>query len=110
MPSHPPFDGIAVPSCAGICVNSTTIRAIDARDFDEKSLPITTSMGEHEIFSSHLRNHGGGISSDGCTTDVIGPSESIQPLGKGVDGTPACPTGGVNAIYFPFHKNNEGGI
>jgi hypothetical protein len=59
MPSLPPFNGVAVPSCAGIRVDGTTIRAIDTCSVDEKSLPVTTSTGEHNIFSSHLRHHGG---------------------------------------------------
>jgi hypothetical protein len=29
MPSLPPFDGVPVPSYAGICVDGTPIRAID---------------------------------------------------------------------------------
>jgi hypothetical protein len=29
MPSLPPFDGVAVPSCAGIRADGTPIRAID---------------------------------------------------------------------------------
>jgi hypothetical protein len=58
MPSLPPFNGVAVPSCAGIHADGTTIRAINARSIDGKSLPITTSTGEHDIFSSHLCNHG----------------------------------------------------
>jgi hypothetical protein len=98
MPSFPPFDGVVVTSCAGTCADGTTIRAIDARDFDGKSLPITTSTGEHDIFSSHLRDHGGGMWSDGCTTDAVGPSESTRPLNKGFNGTLACYHRDGNAI------------
>jgi hypothetical protein len=98
MPSFPPFDGVAVPFCAGTHADSMTIRAMDARDIDGKSLPITTSTGEHDIFSSHLRDHGGGIWSDGCTTNAVGPSNSTRPLGKGFDGTLACYHRSGNAI------------
>jgi hypothetical protein len=62
MPSLPPFDGVAVPSCASICEDSTTIRAIDTlTGVDGKRLPSFTSPGEHEIFSSRLTIDGGGI-------------------------------------------------
>ncbi len=98
MPSLPPFDGVAIPSCAGIHADGTTIRAIDAHGVDGKSLPITTSTGEHDIFSSLLRNHGGGMWSDGCTTNAVSPSESTRPLGKGVDGAITCYHRGGNAI------------
>jgi hypothetical protein len=98
MPSLPPFDGVAIPSCAGIRADGTTIRAIDACGVDGKSLPITPSTGENNIFSSHHYNHGGGIWSDGCTTDAVGPSKSTRPLGKRVDGTLACHHRGGNAI------------
>jgi hypothetical protein len=109
MPSLPPFDGIAIPSCAGIRADGTTIRAINARGVDGKSLPITPSTGEHNIFSSHHYNHGGGIWSDGCTTDAVGPSESNRPLGKRVDGTLPCYHRGGNAIAelgSPFNASS----
>ncbi len=77
MPSLPPFDGVAVPSCAGIRADGTTIRAIDACGIDGKSLPITTSTREHDIFSSHLRDHGGGILSDGSSSDAVGTSNIV---------------------------------
>ena len=75
MPSLPPFDGVTVPSCAGTHADSKTIRAINACNIDGKSLPITASTGEHDIFSSHLRNHGGGILSDGSSSDAVGTSD-----------------------------------
>jgi hypothetical protein len=62
MPSLPPFDGVAVPSCACIRADGMTIRAIDAlTGVDEKRLPRIKSPGEHEIFSSRLTIDGGGI-------------------------------------------------
>ena len=62
MASLPPFDGVAVPSCACIRADDTTIRAIDAlTGVDGKRLPRIKSPGEHEIFSSHLTIDGGGI-------------------------------------------------
>jgi hypothetical protein len=109
MPSLPPFDGIALPSCAGIRPDGTTIRAIDARGVDGKSLPITPSTGEHNIFSSHHYNHGGVIWSDGCTTNAVGPSKFTRPLGKRVDGTLACYHRGGNAIAklgSPFNASS----
>jgi hypothetical protein len=80
MPSLPPFDGIAVPSCAGIRMDGTTIRAINAHGVKGKSLPVTTSTGEHDIFSSHLRDHGGGILSDGSSSDAVGTSDIVVLL------------------------------
>jgi hypothetical protein len=62
MPSLPPFDGVAVPSCACIRADGTTIRAIDTlTGVDGKRLPSIKSPGEHEIFSSRLTIDGGGI-------------------------------------------------
>jgi hypothetical protein len=49
------------------------------------SPPTTTTMG-------------GGIWSDGCTTDAVGPSKSTRPLGKRVDSTLTCYHRGGNAI------------
>jgi hypothetical protein len=109
MPILPPFDGVAIPSCAGIRTDGTTIRAINACSIDGKSLPITPSTGEHNIFSSHHYNHGGGIWSDGCTTDAVGPSESPRLLGKRVNGTLACYHRGGNAIAelgSPFNASS----
>jgi hypothetical protein len=83
MPSFPPFDGVAVPSCAGTRADGTIIRAIDARNVDGKSLPITTSTKDHDLFSSHLCDHGGGIWSDGCTTNAVGASPPDH-LAKGL--------------------------
>jgi hypothetical protein len=110
MPSRPLFDGIAIPSCTGIRVDGTTIRAINARGVDRKSLPITTSMGEHNIFFPHLCNHGGGIWSNGCTSNALGPSKSNRQLGKGVDGTLVHQIGNDNAIVFPPSDNYGEGI
>jgi hypothetical protein len=112
MPSLPPFDGVAVPYCAGIHAESTTIRAIDAfTGVDGKSLSSIKLTGEHKIFSSCLYINGGGKLSDGCTSDAVGPSGSIRLFGKGVNGTLACPTGGVNTIIFStYHHKNGGGI
>ena len=84
MPSFPPFDGVAVPSCAGIRADGTTIRAINARSVDGKSLPITTSTGEHDIFSSHLRDHGGGILSDGYFSNAVGTSDIVVSLDSSI--------------------------
>jgi hypothetical protein len=62
MPSCPPFEGIAISSCAGIRADGTTLRAIDAlTGIDGKSLPHFQSMGENQIFSSRHFNNGGGI-------------------------------------------------
>jgi hypothetical protein len=62
MPSLPPFDGVAVPSCACIRADGMTVRAIDAlTGVNEKRLPRIKSPGEHEIFSSRLTIDGGGI-------------------------------------------------
>ena len=80
MPSLQPFDGVAIPSCAGIRADGTTIRAISTRGVNGKSLPITTSTGEHDIFSSHLRDHGGGILSDDSSFDAIGTSNIVGLL------------------------------
>jgi hypothetical protein len=80
MPSLPPFNGVAVPSCADIRADGTTIRAIDARSIDGKSLPVTTSTEEHNIFSSHLRHHGGGILSDGSSSNAVGTSNILVLL------------------------------
>jgi hypothetical protein len=110
--SLPPFDGVAVPSCACIRADCTTIRAIDAlTGVNEKSLPSVKSPGEHEIFSSCLTIDGGGILSDGCTSDAVGPSGSVQPLGTRVDGTLACLPGSAKAIVLPSsYEKNGGGI
>ncbi len=86
MPSLPPFDGAAVPSCAGIRADGTTIRAINTRDVDGKSLPITTSTGDHDIFSSYLRNRGRGILSDGSSSNAVGISDIVVSL----DGSIFC--------------------
>jgi hypothetical protein len=80
MPSLPPFNGVAVPSCIGIRADGTPIRAINARSINGKSLPVTTSTGEHDIFSSHLRHHGGGILSDGSSSDAVGTSDIVVSL------------------------------
>ncbi len=80
MPKLPPFDGVAVPSCAGIRVDGTTIRAINACSVDGKSLPVTTSTGEHDIFSSHLHHHGGGLLSDGSSSDAVGTGNIVVLL------------------------------
>jgi hypothetical protein len=111
MPSLPLFNGVAIPYCAGIHADGRTIKAINTlTGVDGKSLPSIKSLREHKIFSSHLYINEGGKFSDGCTSDAIGPSGSIQPLGKGVDGTLACPTNGVKAIIFsPYHHKNGGG-
>jgi hypothetical protein len=62
MPSRPPFGGVAVPSCAGIRANGTTIRAINALNgVDGKSLPLIQSMEEL----------------DGCTSDAFGSSDIV---------------------------------
>ncbi len=78
MPSRPPFDGVVIPSCAGIRADGMTIRAIDAlTGVNGKSLLHLQSTGEHQIFSSCHFNNGGGIQSDSCTTDAVAPSKSI---------------------------------
>ena len=62
MPSLPPFDGVAVPSCARIRTDGTTIRAINAlTGVNGKRLPRINSPGDHKIFSSRLTIDGGGI-------------------------------------------------
>ncbi len=75
-------------------MDGTTIRAIDAHGIDGKSI----NRGVWHILLPPLRPLGGGVWSDGCTTDAIGPSESTRPLGKGVDGTLAFYHRGGNAI------------
>ncbi len=80
MLSLPPFDGIAIPSCAGIRADGTPIRAINALSVDGKSIPVTTSTGEHDIFSSHLRHHGGGILFDGSSSDTVSTSNIVVLL------------------------------
>jgi hypothetical protein len=42
--------------------------------------PVTTSTREHDIFSSYLRHHGGGILSDGSSSDAVGTSDIIVSL------------------------------
>ncbi len=80
MPSLPPFDGITVPSCTGIRADGTTIRAIDACGINGKSLPITTSTVEHNIFSSHLHDHEGGVLSNGSSSNAVGTRNIVVLL------------------------------
>ena len=62
MPSLPPIDSVAVPSCACIRADGTTIRAINAlTGVDGKRHPKIKSPVEHKIFSSRLTIDGGGI-------------------------------------------------
>jgi hypothetical protein len=91
MPSLPPFNGVAVPSCAGIRMDGTTIRAIDTlTGINGKSLPLIQSMREHGIFSSHLFFTSEGICPFGwssATSDTVGMTSAINLPLVWVDGT-----------------------
>jgi hypothetical protein len=93
MPSRPPFDGVAVPSCAGIRTDGTTIRAIDAlTGVDGKSLfPIFNQWGSTK-YSPPATSIMGGEDNPAAAPPM--PSARVSPFDRLAKGwmapLPAC--------------------